>query len=88
MEIVQINKTFTEMIGYTLKEIQEIGFNNIVEEYHNIDFNIHSYSQCFTDFFNGNISACNAEIKIRTKNSEYKWLRQNCDMVYTNERLI
>lgn len=87
-EVIRINNEFSNLTGYSLSEINGIGFENIIEYYNNLNPMIKSYMHGFNSFFNEDIVVSNSEMGIRTKSGELKWVNQISSLVYADDLLI
>lgn len=82
MKYEYLNAAFSKITGYTLEEINKIGFRNIIKQIE--AFNSETEEELKQKRVTGNINDFNADYLIEDKNGNLKWLRDHSSPWYNS----
>lgn len=80
-KIVRVNKAYREYLGYTLKEINELGTGSTLVSYKSQHNNINNFLDSLDLIFNKTIKHDDAEVELINKNGEHKWLNGHLRLI-------
>lgn len=83
-EIVKVNESFIKSSGYNLKELDQIGLDNVITFFKSTEDNMNNFTTTFTFMFRNNLPVVDAEIEILTKNKTSKWFTSHIRLVKNN----
>ena len=83
-EIVKVNESFIKSSGYNLKELDQIGLDNVITFFKSTEDNMNNFTTTFTFMFRNNLPVVDAEKEILTKNKTSKWFTSHIRLVKNN----
>lgn len=87
-KLVYMNNRTKEITGYTLDELNDIGIENIITNFHNYDIKNTDYLTVLKNLNNNKIVLSNSEFQIKTKSNGIIWVDSTSRKLQTDDSLI
>lgn len=71
--IININKAFTDLIGYTIEDLKELQLDDLSKSYNSNIPTIDNFSDSLNLIFNKKLKSTSAEVELINKNNSYSW---------------
>lgn len=84
LDILNINKTFVDILGFNLEEIQKLSFDELVMDYSNYNFIIKSLEESIDSVISGRLSSSDAKFKVKSNYGGYRWLKSHSTLLEEN----
>lgn len=84
LDILNINKTFVDMLGFNLEEFQNLGLDSWILEYSNYNFVVKNFKENVNLIISGKLDSSDAKVKVKSNYGGYRWLKSHVTLLEEN----
>lgn len=87
-QYIHINDAFSNFIGYSEEELNQLELGDLIVDYNNFDPKIASFEDLIYKYTNNEILSSHEEVKVRKKDGTYGWLKLDSNITDFDEMIV